>query len=169
VLNHPSIKKEFEKLSQEYEALYEKANKARGGYLMYNNDMISEPQTPPIRKECKDGKATLILINDLDLAETNAEIETRKKEIEDFYKDVPCSNVNDWGVIAILKDCCPQFVPINNKIKRNEFFVLTYTYTQLVVRKQNLENKTCVGTVCGQKPPTIACEGEKVVLKPAAL
>lgn len=167
-LNHPSIKKEFEKLQKEYNNFRAKADKAAGDGRVYN-DMIMLPATPPIRKECKNGKATLVLIKDLDLAETNKEIVSRKKEIDTFYKDVVCGNANDWSLIAIPKDCCPEFIPINNKIKRNEFLVLTNTYTQLVSKKHILENKTCVGIVCGQKPPTIACEGEKVVLKPSTL
>jgi len=168
-LNHPSIKKEFEKLQKELENFLAKADKVAGDNRIDYKSALMEPITLPIRKECKNGKATLVFMKDLDLSETDKEIARRKKEIDTFYKDIVCGNANDWGLIAITKDCCPEFIPINNKIKRNEFFMLAHMYNQLVVKKQNLENKTCIGTVCGQKQPTIACEGGKVVLKPSTL
>lgn len=144
-LVHPSIKSRFEKLKSEYHSLlskmYEAAN--REGRVF---DML--PPSPPLRKLCQDGIATLVYAYQLTIEEVNTELPGRYEEIMNLYHDIPCTDAADWQSLFLRVDCCYEGVAVHKTIRTGEFIEKVEIYSRLIERKLYLGNESCEAGNC---------------------
>lgn len=166
ILLHPSIKKEFDKLNKEYEQLGLKASEAAGREGIYN-DLLAPPN-PPLQKQCKDGKPSLIYAQDLSLEEAKAELETRIVIINNFYTDITCNKAEDWFVAQIRTGCCMEAIAAHKTNKTGDFLNQLHMYNRLMEQKMTLEKVKCTGSPkCPQGSLPVQCVNGKPVIPKA--
>lgn len=168
LLLHPSIKGQYGKLMQEYEYLQTQAGKAAGREGILND--IFAPPNPPVRKQCQNGKPTLIFAQNLTLEEARSELSTRLAEIKAFYNDVTCTNANDWSAYGIRTGCCIEAIAIHKTIKTVEFIQKIDLYNRIMEQKMTLEKVSCAGIPpCANSIKSIQCVDGKPVIEMAKL
>ncbi len=159
-LVHPTIQARFDRLLAEYDDYFNKMldAAAREGIIY---DFLYP--IPPIKVVCRDGKATMLFVQDLTIQEVNEELPKFKNNIMDFYKDVNCTDPSEWGSMILIVNCNYEGFAIHKKIRNKEFHELLLTYYELNNRKNQLENIKCDG-MSSNKQATISCkEGKPVV------
>ncbi|HLT86612.1 MAG TPA: hypothetical protein VKZ57_03420 [Sphingobacterium sp.] len=112
---HPSIKEEFDKLWADY--LYFDREHTNA---MIKQGVIIDPcwndiwfYYTPLRMECKDNKASLVFISDLDVEESYAEIAEIYPRIEKYLSELTCESNEGWTYAILLnKDCGYSYIPV---------------------------------------------------------
>lgn len=135
---HSSLKNQFEKLNLELAHLQDERNKAaeREGKTFYDAQRLSMPiPNPPVGKVCYSGKAALRFAYDLSLEEINTELAKRLKELKEFYKDVTCSNPNDWTSHFLRTGCCMEGIAVHKTIRSTEMIEKIELYNRLMENK----------------------------------
>lgn len=161
-LVHPSIKSNFDQLMLELERLNTEMYNAAGREgIMF--DLTMEPN-PPVRRLCKDGKATLIYAQDLSLSEVNTELADRYPKIQNFYADVPCTDPSAWTARFMRNGCCMEGIAVHNTIRTDEFLEQIFIYSSLSAIKLQLENVQCTGG-CPNMAKPVACVNGKAVVE----
>ncbi|MVZ62602.1 hypothetical protein [Sphingobacterium humi] len=159
-LVHPSIEQKADKLAKEYEILFHKwvdAIQKEGGVVDFAQ------MNPPVGRSCVNGKATLRYAQELSLEEVKAMMPGKYEAVKDFYKDVPCTNPNDWSAYFLRSGCCPEAVAIHKTIRSAEFVELVITYNVLVQRKMQLEGTVCEGGCANAAKPVVCKDGKPLV------
>ncbi|MCW8312440.1 hypothetical protein K7A41_14505 [Sphingobacterium sp. InxBP1] len=161
---HHSVKPQFEKLQQDLDYLHRKQNEAaeREGIMLIEHG-YSPPINPPVGKVCQNGKAVLRYARDLTLEEIDIEIPRLYKELEEFYKDVPCTNPNDWTSHFLRKGCCFEGIAVHKSIRSNEMVEKIELYNRLVERKLHLEKTVCQGDCFSMAKPVQCKNGKPIV------
>ncbi|MGE8378275.1 MAG: hypothetical protein ACN6PN_07995 [Sphingobacterium sp.] len=165
-LVHSSLKSQFEKLQQELDYLQDERNKAaeREGKIFYETQLMSMPvPDPPLGKVCDNGKAMLRFAHNLSLEEINVELPKRYKELQEFYKDVVCSNPNDWQSHFLRTGCCMEGIAVHKTIRSNEVIEKIQLYNRLTERKLSLEKTTCQGGCPNMARPVQCRDGKPFV------
>ena len=164
-LVHSSQKNQFEKLRKELDYLQEELYKAgeREGKILY--DIISDQilTEPPLGKVCDNGKAKLRFPRDLSLEEINVELPKRYKELQEFYKDVTCTNPNDWNSHAFRTGCCLEGIAVHKTIRTKEMLEKIEIYNRLIENKHRLEKTSCQGGCPNMVRPVQCRDGKPFV------
>ncbi len=159
-LVHPSLQARFDRLLAEYDDYFNKMlDAAEREGIIYD---FSYP-IPPIKVVCRDGKATMLFVQDLTIQEVNEELPKFKNIIKDFYKDVNCTDPSEWSSMLLIVNCKYEGFAIHKTIKTEEFKELLLNYYQLNNRKNQLENIKCDG-MSSNKQATISCKDGKPVV-----
>lgn len=110
---HKSIKKQFEKLWKEHLALRSKEVDAG-----IKEGIIYEPcyediwhVSEPTQLVCENGKAKLLYIKDLNLADSKAQIAPIKIKIDNYLASLNCTGTSNWTTTILLKDCGFDYIP----------------------------------------------------------
>lgn len=158
-LVHPSNKNQFNKLIQDLEKLKLEQDEAmrRENIQVYYSSLVI---TPPIKKICEEGKPKLIFTHDLSLSEIDEELPKRYEEIKNFYKDIPCTDPNDWMSRILRKYCCNEGIAVHKTIKSAEMTMLIDTYNQLFQYKMARENTNC-SEICNNFAKPVQCRDGK--------
>ncbi|GAA0885618.1 hypothetical protein GCM10009120_42170 [Sphingobacterium siyangense subsp. cladoniae] len=165
-LVHSSLKNQFEKLNLELAHLQDERNKAaeREGKTFYDAQRLSMPiPNPPVGKVCYNGKATLRFAYDLSLEEIHTELAKRLKELKEFYKDVTCSNPNDWTSNFLRTGCCMEGIAVHKTIRSTEMIEKIELYNRLMENKLRLEKTTCQGGCANMARPVQCRDGKPFV------
>lgn len=165
-LVHSSLKNQFEKLKLELDHYQDERNKAaeREGIFtpVLQNSVMPAPN-PPLGKYCHNGKAKLRFADDLSLAEINIELPKRYKELQEFYKDVSCSNPNDWTRHFLRTGCCMEGIAVHKTIRSNEMTEKIALYNRLMENKLFLEKTYCPGNCPNMAKPVQCKDGKPFV------
>lgn len=164
---HPSIKEEFDKLWADYLYFDQEHTNA-----MIKEGAIIDPcwggewfHHAPIQLECRDHKASLVYIRDLDLEESKAEIATIYPRIEKYLDELTCESNEGWTYAMLLdKDCGYSYIPYkrtNNGSVVQADIALYNTHRANILNK---EKPDCSGTA-QEVLEDIACEDGKPVVK----
>lgn len=165
-LVHSSLKSQFEKLQQELDYLHEERNKAaeREGKIFYDTQQLSMPvPDPPLGKVCDNGKPKLRFAHNLSLEEVNVELPKKYKELQEFYKDVACSNPNDWQSHFLRTGCCMEGIAVHKTLRSNEMIEKIQLYNRLTERKLSLEKTSCQGECPNMARPVQCRDGKPFV------
>lgn len=162
-LVHPSIKSRFLLMLKELNDLIEKQLEAqrREGIEIYYDANYQYP----LRKICKEGKATLVFPHHLTIEEINKELPIRYDELKNFYKDVQCTNANEWSLQALLLNCCYEVIVVHNTIKTAEVLEKIKVYNSLVEVKKMKEQISCLGVQCKNNTQSVKCVNNKPVVE----
>lgn len=162
-LVHPSVKSRFLLRLQELNDLREKQLEAqlREGISIYYDAYFRYP----LRKECKEGKATLVFTDDLTVDELNAEIPIRYEELKSFYKDVPCTNANEWASQRLRVNCCYEGFAVHKTIKTKEVMEKIQLYNEIVESKLMKEMTSCFNANCKGNIQPVKCVDNKAVVE----
>ncbi|MDR3009898.1 MAG: hypothetical protein LBV59_18325 [Sphingobacterium sp.] len=165
-LVHSSLKNQFEKLKEELDYLESERNKAaeHEGKLFNDAQRLSMPiPNPPVGKVCYNGKAALRFAYELSLDETNAELPKRYKELKEFYKDVTCSNPNDWTSHFLRSGCCMEGIAVHKTIRSTDMIEKIELYNRLMENKLRLEKTKCEGGCPNMARPVQCKDGKPFV------
>lgn len=165
-LVHSSLKKQFEKLQLELDHLQGERNKAaeREGKIFNDAQRFSMPApNPPVGKVCHNGKAKLRFAYELSLEEVNAELPKRLKELQEFYKDVTCSNPNDWTSHFLRTGCCMEGIAVHKTIRSNEMIEKIQLYNRLMENKLHLDKTNCQGGCPNMASPVQCRDGKPFI------
>lgn len=160
---HPSFEKAYNVLIQEYRRLLEQADRAyrpgKDGPMVYNTSLVELP--PHFGVRCKEGKMIVASALDLELSEINERLEVLFPEVRDFFKERPCTDVNQWGVLTIRKDC--EFVPIaiTTTADFRVFTAKERAYSHLNYAKMHLAEVKGCPTVNPNPPKGVVCKDGK--------
>lgn len=162
-LVHPSVKSRFLLRLQELNDLREKQLEAqlREGISIYYDAYFRYP----LHKECKEGKATLVFSYDLTVDELNAEIPVRYEELKNFYKDVPCTNANEWTSQGLRVNCCYEGFAVHKTIKTKEVMEKIQLYNRIVETKLMKEGTSCFSVNCKGNIQPVKCVDNKAVVE----
>lgn len=164
-LVHLSLKKPFEKLRKELDHLLDEQHKAaeREGIVCYDVQPLFSfpPPNPPLAKACQNGKAVMRYAHDLSLDEINTELPKRYQELQDFYKDLTCTNPNDWSSGFLRKGCCMEGIAVHKSIRSNEMIDKIEIYNSLMERKLGLEKTNCQDRNCPNRARPVQCKDGK--------
>ncbi len=164
-LVHSSLKSQFENLSKELDHMLDEQDKAaaREGIMNIYPTLDYIPFNPPVKKACVNGKATLLYSKDLSLDEINAELPKRYKELQEFYKDVTCTNPNDWTSHFLRTGCCMEGIAVHKTIRSTEMKEKIELYNILMENKLRLDKTTCQGDCPNMAKPVQCKDGKPIV------
>lgn len=110
---HKRIKTQFEKLWNEYRELESKGIDAgiREGIIYEPCEEGIWHVSAPIQLICENGKAKVLYMKDLSLADSKAQIIPVKTRIDDYLNTLKCDGTNNWTTTLLLKDCGIDYIP----------------------------------------------------------
>lgn len=162
-LVHSSLKNQFEKLLQELDHLESQQQKAAQREGIYAATLDPLPPNPPLEKLCDNGKAVMRFAHNLSIEEINAELPKRYKELQEFYKDVTCTNPNDWTSHFLRTGCCMEGIAVHKTIRSKEMVEKIGIYNRLMENKLRLDKTTCQGDCPNMAKPVQCKDGKPIV------
>ncbi|WP_447768068.1 hypothetical protein [Sphingobacterium faecium] len=162
-----AVHQEYDKLIREYRKLSEKANKAyrpdKKGALVYNTSPVVLP--PHFGVRYREGKMIVSLAKDLELVEIYQRLEVLFPKLHDFFKDTPCTDPSNWGVIALQKNC--EFLPIAITDTSNFriFVEMEQQYSSLNVAKVSLTEGMDCSSANPNPSKNVVCVDGKASVK----
>ncbi|PRD50769.1 hypothetical protein [Sphingobacterium gobiense] len=164
---HPSIKDEFDRLWADY--LYFNREHTNA---MIKEGVIIEPcwdegwfHHAPIRLACRDNKASLVYIHDLEIEESKEQIAEIYPHIEAYLAELTCENNEGWTYTVLYNnDCSLSYIPVKRTNERSAIRTDIEFYN---AHRANIVNKEKLD--CSDRsyeyPDGIICEDGKPVVK----
>ncbi|WP_437918654.1 hypothetical protein [Sphingobacterium sp. LRF_L2] len=166
-LVHPSIRTVFDKLQTELAQLEKEKSIAyvREGWI--GGDTSPTIPNHPVKKICENGKPRLLYVNDLSIEEIDAELPNRYEKIKTFYKDVSCTDANQWiGRYLVSANCNMEVVAIHETVQNEEVVAKIDLYNLMMIKKLRSEKQECIGSIYDKffESKTVQCENGKPVV-----
>lgn len=156
---HKRIKKQFEKLWDEYRALQSKAIDAgiKEGVIYEPCEEYVLLDLEPIQLVCENEKAKLLYIKDLSLADSKTQIITVRAKIDTYLANLTCTGKEQWDTFRLIKECGYEYIPY---IRTNEASSIKKEITRYNSLKVNIIERE--KTPC-QKPENVYAKEIKCV------